>query len=156
MALVVGGNSYVNEAEATAYFDERYGYSKWAAEADKEAAIVSAAQPLDLQCSWFGDKVDDAQDMEFPRTPDADPVPQEIKDAQCEIAYAIVDEGSTGTVSDDPVSELTAGPVTLKFKASATLGGNPLINSLTSKLLVQFGICSSGSGSTKIIPIGLQ
>jgi len=150
MALVVDENTYVTEAEATSYFDSKYGFTLWAAETDKDGALQSAAQQLDTQCTWYGYPVDTNQDRAFPRTPDADPTPQEVKDAQCEIAYAIVETGSTVTDGGDALTKLKAGSVELEFKATST--GNPLVNSLTTSLLSQFGLCMGGGG-TKLVPM---
>lgn len=153
MALVVDQNTYVNEAEATEYFAARYGFDLWAGEANKEGALISAAQQLDQQCTWYGNKVDESQLMAFPRSPDANPTPQEVKDSQCEIAYAIVEAGSTSTDGGDAIKKVKAGSVEVEFKATST--GNPIVNDLTSKLLSQFGMCSGGGG-TKLIPIERQ
>lgn len=150
MTLAVGTNSYVTVAEADAYFTDRFGYDKWASETAQEAALVSAAQQLDLLCIWYGYLVDDEQLLAFPRNPDADPVPQDVKDAQCEIAYAIVDTGSTSTSADDALSELKAGSVTLKFDANSATEDNPLINSLTIKLLSPYGLCY-GAGKVPMV-----
>jgi len=152
MTITVGENSYVTIQEADDYFADKYGYDKWSTEPNKEGALISAAQQLDIRCTWFDSPVAADQAMAFPRTPGANPTPQNIKDAQCEIAYRIVDTGSTQTNSGDPLTELKAGSVTLKFKASSS--SNPLINDLTSNLLSPYGLCSGGS--TKLIPIERQ
>jgi hypothetical protein len=150
MPAVVGTNSYVTAAEATTYFAARYGYGTWVAEVNKDAALISAAQVLDNYCQWYGYPVVESQALAFPRYPDADPVPQEIKDSQCEIAFLIVTQGSVNQKADDSVEELKAGSVSLKFKA--TQKGNPLINLLVDSMLLPYGMCA-GSGSTKLIPI---
>ncbi len=153
MTIEVGTNSYVTVVEADAYFAAGYDFPKWDSEPNKEGALVSAAQQLDVQCIWAGDPCDADQAMSFPRTPDCPEIPQNIKNAQCEIAYRIVDTGSTQTDTGDPLTEIKAGSVTIKFKASSP--GNPLINTLTNKLLSGYGLCS-GSGSTTIVPIVRQ
>lgn len=150
MPVVVGTNSYVTSAEATTYFADRYGYDAWVAEANKDGALISAAQILGNYCQWYGYPVVEEQALEFPRYPDADPVPQEIKDSQCEIAFLIITQGSVSQKADDAIEELKAGSVSLKFKA--TQKGNPLTNSLVDSLLLPYGLCS-GSSSTKLIPI---
>jgi len=155
MTITVGTDTYVTVLEADDYFSVRYGYENWALldEPTKEKALVSATQQLDLQCRWYGEKSDSSQALAFPRTPDADPTPQAIKDAQCEIAFGITNTGSTSTDGGDPLNELKAGSVTLKFDGKAT--GNPIVNDTTTKLLAPYGLCS-GSGSTTLIPIGVQ
>lgn len=153
MAITVGTDTYGTVAEADTYFAARFGFDKWIplTELEKEKYLVSAAQQEDVLCLWYGEKSDEDQLLAFPRTPDADPTPLDIKHAQFEIAYAIVDTNSVSTDGGDPLTELKAGSVTLKFDPSAT--GNPLVNDLASSLLSAYGIC--GSGSTTIIPLVL-
>jgi len=150
MPVVVGTNSYVTVAEATTYFADRYGYGAWVAEVNKDAALISAAQVLDNYCQWYGYPVAEDQVLEFPRYPDAEVVPQDVKDSQCEIAFLIVTQGSVNQKSDDSVEELKAGSVSMKFKA--TQKGNPLTNVLVDSMLLPYGMCS-GSGSTKVIQV---
>lgn len=149
MTIEVGVNSYVTVDEATAYFASRFGYYKWPAETEKEAALISAAQILDVRCAWYGQKIDIEQKLAFPRT-GANPTPSQIKDAQCEIAYEIVETGSTKTDGGDALSKLKAGSVELSFKATA--GASPIISELTSSLLSPYGLCSGGGG-TRLVPI---
>lgn len=151
--------SYNTVAEADTYFDARYGYDKWAPLDDiqKQQALTSAQQQLDLKCMWYGDPTDPEQDYAFPRDGDTE-VPQDIKDAECEIAYNIVSAGSSSaaTTEADPLSELTAGSVTLKFDtADATTTSTSLFNDLTDKLLSPYGLCG-GSGSTSLTPMMRQ
>ena len=147
MAITVGTNSYLTEEDATLYFADKFGYDKWSGEANKPGALISATQQLDLLCNWHGLKSDSDQNLEFPRSyvtleVDSDPVPQAVKDAQCEIAYSIVDTASVSTDIDDSLTELKAGSVNMKFKATAAR--NPLINDLVVKLLAPYGSCSFG------------
>lgn len=153
MAAVIGVNSYVDVNEADTYFSVRFGYPLWEPSAEKEKALVSAAQILDSQCDWYGEVVDQAQPLAFPREPDFSPVPDDIKDAQCEIAYNIIATGSTSQKGDDPLVELKAGTVSMKFEVGYS--GNPLLNALIDSLLVRYGMYS-GSGSTTLIQIGRQ
>lgn len=139
--IIIGTNSYVTEAEATAYFSDKYGYSKWTTESNKDKALISARQQLDLLCNWYGEKSEPDQVPEFPNTY-ISPTPQDIKDAQCEIAYAIVDTESVSTDADDALTELKAGSVNMKFKATAVR--NPLVNDLVMKLVAPYGSCSTG------------
>lgn len=155
MTITTDVDTYATLAEANAYFESLYGFPKWAPLTDpvKEQVLRSAFQQENNLCAWYGNPVDEEQAGAFPRTPDANPTPQAAKDAQCEIAYAIVDTGSVSTDPDDPLTELKAGSVTMKFKTGVS--GNPLINDLVVDLLRPYGLCS-GNGSTKLIPIGIQ
>ncbi len=139
--LVVGTDTYVTIPEADAYFIARYGYESWALldESSKQRALASAFSQMNAACTWF--------------TEPTAPYPQGLKDAQCEIAFAITVTGSTSSDGGDPLTELTAGSVTLKFEAGSS--DNPLVNDLTSQLLSEYGLCSS-NGGTKIIPMELM
>ncbi len=155
MTIIVDENSYVDVVEADTYFSERFGYDLWDGQTEeiKEQLLISATQQLDLQCSWYGSKSDPDQDLDFPRIPDADPTPKAIKNAECEMAYAVLSTGSTSTDGGDALTELKAGSVTLKFDAGTT--GNALVSESTAKMLSPYGLCS-GSGGTSIIPMELQ
>ncbi len=146
MAVTVGEDTYLTVIEADAYFLARYGYASWAAldTTVKEQALVSAAQQLDQFCAWYGYVVETNQALAFPRTPDASPTPQAIKNAQCEIAYAITTTESTSTLSEDPLKTLKAGSVTFEFDTESTGKVNPIVNSMAIKLLTPYGICGGG------------
>jgi hypothetical protein len=149
MPLVVGTNSYVTEEEASAYCSDRYGYEAWDDADDKDKALISATDILDGLCIWHGEKLDPDQLLEFPRYPDWSTVPLAVKDAQCEIAFAIITNASVSTDGGDAIEELKAGDVSFKFKARNT--ANPLVNNTVLSYLRNFGYCS-GKG-TKIIPV---
>jgi hypothetical protein len=155
MTITPNTDTYGTVAEADAYFLAGYGYTKWDGldEPTKEQLLRSAVQHEDLLCDWYGNKSDSDQLLEFPRNyvtneVDADPTPQAIKNAQFEIAYAIIDTGSTTTDGGDPLTELKAGSVTMKFNATST--SNPIVNSLTLQLLEPYGACS-GTGNITLI-----
>lgn len=139
---------------ADTYFSERYGYLKWASLSDpiKTTALVSANQVLDLLCTWDGYKTDPDQENEFPRDGETE-APDDVKTAELEIAYLIVDTNSVETDAGDSLTELKAGSVNLKFRATSK-AGNPLVNEITKKLLGPLGQCdfNMGSGSTTLIP----
>ena len=146
---------YNSVADADSYFDARYGYTKWGVltTANKEAALVSANQILDLLCQWSGEKTDENQENEFPRDGESE-APEAVKVSELEIAYAIVDTGSTSTDAGDSVEKLKAGSVELGFKVTAK-AGNPLVNDTVKTLLSPYGNCdfNMGGGSTQTIPV---
>lgn len=156
MTLTVGENSYVTVVEADAYFTDRYGYDLWAAldTPAKESALISAAQYLDSLCRWHGYPVDSSQSMAFPRNPDANPTPQTIKNAQCEIAYGMVaagtanDSGST----EDVLTKLKAGDVELEFKGDVNPTSS-LTNDYTKSLLRPYGVCHFSGSKSRIIDV---
>jgi hypothetical protein len=148
--IIVDSNSYVTVAEATAYFDDRFGFDKWNDVTDKEKVLISATQLLDSLCKWEGLLVDPAQLLAFPRLPVGNPTPKAIKDAQCEIAYKIIDTGSTSTDGGDGLKSLKAGSVQLDFKASTP--DNPLINDLVRSLIAPYSF-GCKSGDTRVISV---
>jgi len=153
---------YNTVEEATGYFSERYGFDLWAEQSVpvQTSALVSANQILDLLAEWYGTKVDIDQDNEFPRSGltftvkvDDNGIPLDIKYCECEIAFKIVETGSTSTLADDSLEELKAGPASLKFKAMVK--SNPLVNGIVKKLLTKYGLCEFNlqQGTTKSIPV---
>ncbi len=144
--------SYNTISTADAYFIAGFGYDKWALQTDtvKNQALNSAQKYLDLFCNWYGYKCDYDQENAFPRSPYCPDVPDAILEAEAEIAFAIVDTGSTSTTSGDSLEELKAGSATLKFRASSSTS-NPLINDLVVKLLCQYGTCGGGGNSPIVV-----
>ncbi len=153
MPIIVGTNSYVTEAEATAYFADRVGYTSWTAYVNKVQALISATQVLDLYCEWYGWPISEDQLLAFPRGPLWEDVPVAVKNSQCEIAYLISVTGSVDLVPDDALEMLKAGSVQLEFRATAPQ--NPIVNKLVDKMLKPYGMCS-GSGSAQMIPMERQ
>ena len=156
MTITINDNSYVDIAEADAYFLTRYGYDLWEPQTDaqKEQALVSAAQYLDSLCIWYGTPVDSAQLMAFPRNPDANPVPQHIKNAQMEIAYGMVSSGSasdTGT-TEDVLTRLKAGDVELEWKGDVKTT-NALTSDYTKSQLRPYGNCSFAGATSRVVDI---
>lgn len=93
-------NSYVTLAQADAYFDERLNADDWTDQGDNDQkkALVMAARRLD-QVNWKGYKATSGQALAWPRsdledkdgyTVASDTIPQQIQDAQCELALAIL------------------------------------------------------------------
>lgn len=83
--------SYVTNSEANTYFhDQRYNSGLWdqTSEADKTKLLLEATQLIE-NLNFSGDKADEDQELEFPRG-DSDDVPEDIKIACYEIAYAIL------------------------------------------------------------------
>lgn len=83
--------SYVTNSEANDYFqNSRYNAGLWNAtgEPDKTKLLFEATQLID-NLNFSGDKADEDQELEFPRGDDDD-IPEDIKIACYEIAYAIL------------------------------------------------------------------
>lgn len=121
MVAVVGTNSYVDEAEADAYFADSINSAAWDASSSstKNKALISATRYLDRQL-WQGVKTVDTQDLEWPRTGafcngvqvDPNTVPDRIKEAQMEMAQKLI---SSPTLSNN----LNTGSNTKRAKAGS-------------------------------------
>jgi hypothetical protein len=83
--------TYIENSEADLYFESRYNSGLWdeTSEADKTKLLATASRYLQ-SLNWAGDKADEDQELEFPRGDDTD-IPDDIKNAVCEIAYALLD-----------------------------------------------------------------
>lgn len=113
MALTEGTNSYISVDDADTYFALAIHASVWASLdlSVKESALVTATRMLDRQ-KWVGTKtVLDAttQPLQWPRTyvtdrngttVPSDTVPQEIIDATCELAIALINDPSLQNTTD--------------------------------------------------------
>lgn len=156
MTIVIDENSYVDIAGADAYFLTRYGYDQWAPldDAAKEQALVSATAYLNSLCEWDGYPVDPEQPLAFPRNPNANPTPQAIKDAQCEIAYGMVLSGSASDSgsTEDVLTKLKAGDVELEFKGDVNPTSS-LTSDYTKSLLRQYGTCHFSGAKSRIVDV---
>lgn len=123
----VAYNSYVNVADADAYFAASVNFATWSAlTADaKGRAIISAVRFLD-RMKWQGQKTDPTNALEWPRSglsyPDGTPVdpatlPTRLVQATCELSVAIVNDpsiiGAPGTGSN--IERVKAGSVEVDF-----------------------------------------
>lgn len=129
MALdtTIGGassDSYVTTAEYAAYIVANIDASYSGVEATQELNLRRAAQYLRRNFHWIGTQQYQTQARAWPRLTDKlidgwpvdpDTIPQDIKDAQCELAYIFEVDGvdpyaaiTTGAVK---VSRSKAGPV---------------------------------------------
>lgn len=131
-ATVGGGaaNSFVTNAEADAYFADRLFNTGWTgAEENQDAALIMATRGINAQC-YRGTAASETQALQFPRTgltlpngysTTATEIPRLIKEATYEYALYLLNSATDATLERSQVaeglSELKAGPVTLKFRA---------------------------------------
>jgi len=82
---------YCGISFADEYFETRYPSTVWddASDTDKLKVLYQATRLID-NLNFAGDKYDDDQELEFPRGDDTE-VPNNIKLATCELAYALLD-----------------------------------------------------------------
>lgn len=83
-------SAYVTVQEADTYFSNRLFSDSWtnASPEDKQKALIMATKAIDRK-PLRGRKTDPQQELAFPRN-GATEIPQEVKDACCEEALAIL------------------------------------------------------------------
>jgi hypothetical protein len=131
-----GANSYATVAEADDYLlarrlhvaDEHWNQL---GQAEKEAALMWATQVLD-QMEFIGELASTDQALQWPRanavtkdgrTLASDAIPATIKDAQAEIAHALVKETAISEPSaGDKFEKVKAGSVEVTFRDPAGAG----------------------------------
>jgi len=124
-------NSYVTLAEANSYFETVPSSTNWDNKSDdnKNRALIAATRWIDTLV-YYGDRCDDDQALKFPRTNyQVDGVelactliPQNIKYAQYELAFALANEtdaiiGSSGT--DGNFEEVKLGDIQVKYNTKS-------------------------------------
>lgn len=112
---------YLTNTEADDYFNNRLQNALWldSTEARKSIALRQATRIID-KLNFAGDLVDPDQDLQFPRANTSDDnvitsdstIPDDIKKACCEIAYALLD-------GIDPDSEIQALTMDVQLIAGA-------------------------------------
>lgn len=112
--------TYITNSDADLYFEARYNSELWdiTSEENKTKLLTKATQLID-RLNFAGCKNDDAQVLEFPRGDDTT-VPQNIKDACCEIAYALLD-GRDVETERELLGQSSAGA------SASRISGNPNI-----------------------------
>lgn len=132
----VGGassNSYATLLEATAYQSTRTFATAWL-DLDEDvqiASLIEACRTINATFVWTGSAADDVQVLSWPRIGmytrngfaiSSTSIPQELKDAQSELARLLtVDDLTTNLPQDqDGLVSVKAGPVAVKFRDSTT------------------------------------
>jgi hypothetical protein len=130
-------NSFVTEAEMTAYCDARLNAAIWTADEAQVAALIEATRDINLMV-FKGTRVTRVQALAWPRdwaiNPDQpeveyignielmyfpnNAVPQRVKDATCELALQYLKQGGTDLAVADPnagVIESTVDVLTTRW-----------------------------------------
>lgn len=120
--------SYCTLEEANIYFGSRYGSTSWtdAYTTDQQAALNTAYKRLNQEY-FLGSKTTYGQEAAFPRTGlvnrdgewlNPATVPQDIKDAECELALAILNGQYTLESTSNTYDSITVGPLRLDYSES--------------------------------------
>ena len=130
MAVVVGTDSYVTNAEAIAYLADAINGQGWASldVAAQDRALITATRMID-RARWQGSRTVDGQTLAWPRTDvtcfgvavDSATVPDRIKTGQIELANLLsirpaVETNPTGAQTTG-LRRVQAGTVQLEFWA---------------------------------------
>lgn len=169
----VGGanaNSYATMEEAVTYFGDRLHKDAWvdAGASDKAAALIWAAKILDTRIKWKGQKTNQTQALDWPRAyvedMDSHPIPAGtvyqtsvlyidgtivpgfVKQAQFELALALLEGDRTKDADTDGISSVSLGSMAISYfgggkKSDATLP-KPV-----RELLQHYGTFDNGSGT---------
>lgn len=130
-----GANSYATVAEADDYLLERRLHVededwKHLGNEDKEAALMWAVRSLD-QFEFIGSIASTDQALQWPRisavtkdgrTIASNEIPAIIKDAQAEIALALVKANIAERPAGEELEALTVGPIKLEFRDPSGAG----------------------------------
>lgn len=128
-------NSYATLEEAATYFGDRLNVSAWDAASggdDQTKALLMACKRLERE-NWLGSRVNETQALSWPRngvekvdsvggtadfygytaTYSATEIPQQVKDAQCELALAYL--SGYGQSGGNSVKSFTADGFSVSF-----------------------------------------
>lgn len=134
-------NSYLTDAEADTYADERLRSTNWTSESDddvKARALIQATRWLD-NMDFVGERTTEAQALEWPRleayTKDGyeyatDAVPDVVKRATFELALRLLNDNaaSTDTLAESGLErfdEAKVGPLDVKIRHAKKSGDLP-------------------------------
>lgn len=104
-----GGSSsdtYVTLEEAKDYFKTRLHSDLWVSFVNKKAALITATRLLERWVKWQGTKTTETQALHWPADGAVDRdgyyvpnhiIPVAVKEATCEMAYAMLEEDLTAT-----------------------------------------------------------
>lgn len=157
--VTAGTNSYLSEADAGSYFDERLHTTNWTAASSEEqqASLLMACNFLERRIRWNGLKADSSQALEWPRSGcvDQDGVsidnsvtPQAIKDAQAELALVLLGRDLTEVQDAAGFAKAEAvGPIKVTYDTASRV---PVIPDQIFQLIVHLGIRVGGPGSVTV------
>ena len=126
-------NSYLTLAEAETYFDDRLNISAWQdTDADNRTrALLHAAQRLERE-NWLGDRATTTQRLAWPRIGvakveeyESDEIPQQIKDAQCELALHLLANGAAPGAGNSRVKSFSADGLSVTREFATIVGSLP-------------------------------
>lgn len=153
-ALIIGTNSYVSLDEANAYFAERLYASEWgvATSTEKEKALITAARMID-RCAFSGKVAAADQAMAWPRVNVREDqgrdlnliVPRQVKDAQCELGYALLKSDLTADSGKRGLKAKEVSVAAIGSKEVFLPGAQTQLPQTVEELLALVGLKNRGS-----------
>ena len=120
MQIILYKNSLINLEDAKCYFDERYDSEKWYKldDNEKEKLLITASKSIS-RFDFVGNIKEINQPLAFPRDYD---IPQDIKDAVCEEAYALIEkmENIHQKNLDNNISSISLGVGSVSYHQNNT------------------------------------
>lgn len=166
-AIVVGTNSYITEAEALTYFDgSSRAHAVWSAvpRENQCAALITATRLLERQ-TWQGEQTvaKPTQALAWPRTGvtdrygdavDSASVPQQIKDAQAELAFELSQDTDQETESsaNSNTKRIKADTVEVEYFSPVRTAGR--FPSVVQELIAEFLAGAAGGTNVGINAFG--
>lgn len=136
MTIVLYKNSLVTLEEAENYFDVRFNSGDWYGleEKDKEKLLITASQVLS-RFDFVGCPQDTTQPLAFPRDYE---IPQDIKDAVCEEAYARINSAADVHQKnlENNISSISLGAGSVSYNTGSLSATDRQLVSSTARYLV--------------------
>lgn len=161
----VSANSYATVAEVATYIATHYPAKtvadKWtvSSEAQKEAALIRAAQLLDRHVSWQGEVATEDQALSWPRVDAYDrhgraiasnAVPGFLKDFQIETALWVMEQsGVIPQVGSGEYDSITVGPIEINYNEQSAAKRALLPESVVAALYPMGLFSAQTSGGVK-------
>lgn len=166
----VASNSYLSEADATAYITvsvmDRTLRDYWskALPDDRARALIKATQLLDTMVRWAGYKATAEQSLQWPRAGMYDAnlydisdtiIPEAVKAAQAETAVWLLSKaGVNPTSTEGQFDVIKIGPITLDYAESKLGASQEFLPPIVQSLIAAFGSLNAPmSGGIRTIPL---
>ncbi len=137
MTIELYKNSLITLQDADSYFDERYGSQSWTEleDSEKEEVLCTASKKIS-RFDFVGEPLEKNQPLAFPRDFD---MPQDIKDAVCEEAIALVQNTDNVHLQnlENNITSISLGAGSVSYSTGALSSEAKLLRSSTAIYLVQ-------------------
>lgn len=137
MTIDLYKNTLVTLEDAQIYFEERFDSEKWFEqdEETKEKLLTTASKKIS-KFDFVGNPLDIQQPLAFPRDFD---IPQDIKDAVCEEAFALIQKNQNVHLinQEQNISSISLGAGSVSYANTSKSDESKLLISSTALYLVK-------------------